>query len=82
MFQSSVYRLSSIQIDDLSKGWPSREDCLYLNVFCPGDTSSNHPVMVFIHGGAHSVGYAHQYGDRGICDGLVRRGVIVVIMQY
>ncbi|GMR57063.1 hypothetical protein PMAYCL1PPCAC_27258 [Pristionchus mayeri] len=75
----------SVQIPDylVDKNWPSSEDCLYLNVFCPADYSAKkYPVMVFIHGGAHAFGYAKEYGDQGICDGLVRQSVIVVTVQY
>ncbi|GMR57068.1 hypothetical protein PMAYCL1PPCAC_27263 [Pristionchus mayeri] len=76
---------ASVQISDKVTfcKWPSSEDCLYLNVFCPGDNiGKKFPVMVFIHGGAHAFSYIKKYGDQGLCDGLVRRGVIVVTVQY
>jgi para-nitrobenzyl esterase len=35
---------------------PQSEDCLFLNVFTPGLDSGRRPVMVWIHGGAFSIG--------------------------
>lgn len=58
------------------------EDCLYLNIFMPKVKKTLHPVMVFIHGGAFLVGSTYEYGDQGICDFLVSRGVVVVTIQY
>ncbi|GMR61144.1 hypothetical protein PMAYCL1PPCAC_31339, partial [Pristionchus mayeri] len=69
----------------IDKDWPSSEDCLYLNIFCPGDYTlqdRKYPVMMFIHGGGFAAGSAMAYGDQGICEGLVRQGVIVVVVQY
>src|SRR4029077_12663804 len=60
------------------------EDCLFLNVFTP-DEEANHesdsrlyPVMVWIHGGALTVGESDDY----IPTKLVKRGVIVVTINY
>ncbi|XP_070495495.1 para-nitrobenzyl esterase-like [Chironomus tepperi] len=58
----------------------SNEDCLYLNVFTPS-TTGNRPVMVWIHGGAFTLGDGSSqiYGpDFLVNDG----GVIVVSMNY
>ncbi|XP_031196986.1 acylcarnitine hydrolase-like [Mastomys coucha] len=57
------------------------EDCLYLNIYTPAHAQegSNLPVMVWIHGGALTVGMASMY------DGSVlaaTEGVVVVIIQY
>ncbi|KAF8354216.1 hypothetical protein PRIPAC_95839 [Pristionchus pacificus] len=88
------------------KDWPASEDCLYLNLFCPGDYTlkgqfliilrllsvwfpwlshdnyNKYPVMLFIHGGGYACGSVKAYGEQGICDGLVRQGVVVVTIQY
>ena len=55
------------------------ENCLYLNVFTPA-AGSNHPlpVMVWLPGGALLVGESNDYNPAG----LVRRGVIVVTVNY
>lgn len=48
------------------------EDCLYLNVFVPSYApdeipagSQRRPVMVYIHGGGNTAGYANQYKYSG-----------------
>ncbi|GMT36518.1 hypothetical protein PFISCL1PPCAC_27815 [Pristionchus fissidentatus] len=69
----------------LDKDHPASEDCLYLSVFCPGDYTlkdDKYPVMVWIHGGGFTCGSTKAYGDVGICDGLVRHGIVVVTVQY
>jgi para-nitrobenzyl esterase len=56
------------------------EDCLYLNVFTPphADRRSNLPVMVWIHGGALTVGESDDYNP----DRLVAHGDVVVTLNY
>jgi para-nitrobenzyl esterase len=57
------------------------ENCLYLNVFTPAGTRRDGrglPVMVWIHGGSFLVGESNDY----IPAGLVRRGVLVVTINY
>jgi para-nitrobenzyl esterase len=57
------------------------EDCLYLNVFAPAAGGAHRPVLVWIHGGAFTIGSGSQalYDVRPI----VRRGdVIVVTVNY
>jgi para-nitrobenzyl esterase len=59
----------------------SSEDCLYLNVFAPGDRGRqqrNLPVMVWIHGGALVTGESDDYDPTD----LVRHGAIVVTINY
>ena len=60
-------------------GADGSEDCLYLNVFAPRNTSpsSRLPVMVHLHGGANSFGAPYRDADA-----FVRRGVIVVTVAY
>jgi len=57
------------------------EDCLYLNVW----TSAKHaddklPVMVWIHGGAFTLGWGNQRVYDG--EALSRKGVVVVTINY
>jgi len=57
------------------------EDCLALNIWTPAtDTDEQLPVMVWIHGGAYFSGS----GEVALYDGegLARKGVIVVTINY
>jgi len=57
------------------------EDCLYLNVWTPALDGKRRPVMVWIHGGAFTIGS----GSQPLYDGsvLARRGdVVVVTVNY
>lgn len=59
----------------------SSEDCLFLNVWTPAESSSERlPVMVWLHGG----GFTVNAGSAPAYDGeaLARRGVIVVTLNY
>jgi para-nitrobenzyl esterase len=64
--------LAAMVIDD-----PQSEDCLYLNVWTPAADNKKRPVMVWIHGGAFTIGA----GSQAIYDGstLARRGDVVVV---
>jgi para-nitrobenzyl esterase len=53
------------------------ENCLFLNVFTPAG-GGNHPVMVWIHGGALVTGESDDYSPAG----LVADGVTVVTINY
>jgi para-nitrobenzyl esterase len=60
---------------------PQSEDCLYLNIWTPGIDGLRRPVMVWIHGGAFSMGS----GSNPECPGgaLPRKGNIVYVsMNY
>ena len=60
---------------------PQSEDCLYLNVWTPAADNKKRPVMVWIHGGAFTIGA----GSQGIYDGSVlatRGDVVVVCVNY
>ena len=59
---------------------PQSEDCLYLNVWTPG-LSGSRPVMVWIHGGAFTIGSgSEQYYDGA---NLTARGdVVIVTINY
>ena len=59
---------------------PQSEDCLSLTVLAPDapiDLGSPRPVMVFIHGGAYSVGSSREVPHQG--EGLVRSGGIIYV---
>lgn len=60
---------------------PQSEDCLYLNVWTPGIDGARRPVLVWIHGGAFTIGS----GAQSLYDGtaLAKRGdVVVVTINY
>ena len=59
---------------------PQDEDCLYLNVFTPAADGARRPVMVWIHGGAFTLGSGSQkmYDLRP----LARAGVVGVTINY
>ena len=62
-------------------GLPRSEDCLSINVLAPDERVEGRPVMVFIHGGAYSVGSSGEYPRQG--ELLVRRhGVVYVSLNY
>ena len=59
------------------------EDCLYINVDLPDPMPHNAPVMVWIHGGAFTLGEGVQADGGTKGDVLAStRGVVVVSMNY
>ena len=56
------------------------EDCLYLNVWSPTNTSGKKPVYFFIHGGAFQAGGANVPAYDG--SGLAKNGAVVVTLNY
>jgi len=58
-------------------GVPMDEDCLTINVISPSDDIGLRPVMVFIHGGAYSVGSSREIPRLG--EGLVKLGGVVFV---
>jgi para-nitrobenzyl esterase len=58
------------------------EDCLYLNVFAPGDAGPGHryPVMVWIHGGSFRWGSAMDPAYDG--SAFARAGIVLVAINY
>ncbi|XP_076327886.1 esterase E4-like isoform X1 [Tachypleus tridentatus] len=81
---ATEYRSSCPQVDP--RGMQTGgEDCLFLNVFTPRlpndnyrGSSTNYPVMVFIHGGYFDSGSSSQYGP----EKLVDKGVVLVTFNY
>ncbi|CAK7226359.1 hypothetical protein SBRCBS47491_006204 [Sporothrix bragantina] len=66
---------------DIIKGHPQSEDCLYLNVFVPGDAHEKpYPVYVWYHGGGFREGGAADPNFDGT--GLAQKGVIVVVPSF
>ena len=61
---------------------PQSEDCLYLNIWAPEDSTpdSKYPVAMWIHGGS----FDHGWGSEEEFDGaaFARRGVILVTINY
>ena len=57
------------------------EDCLYLNIFSPAETTQDKlPVFCYIHGGGLQDGYNYEVEFDG--ERVARRGVIVVMISY
>lgn len=57
------------------------EDCLYLNVWTPANSSEEKlPVMFWIHGGANVTGYGHQMCFDG--EAFAKQGVILVTFTW
>jgi para-nitrobenzyl esterase len=60
---------------------PQSEDCLFLNVLTPGLDGAHRPVMVWIHGGAFTMGSGSQAMFDG--SGLAKKGnVVFVSLNY
>ncbi|AKK28117.1 carboxylesterase/lipase family protein [Mycobacterium sp. EPa45] len=62
-------------------GTRADEDCLFLNVWAPSDSTDAKPVMVWVHGGAYIFGS----GSQPMYDGTVLAGgsdVVVVTINY
>jgi para-nitrobenzyl esterase len=60
---------------------PMDEDCLYLNVWTPAQsTDEKLPVIFWVHGGAFMTGYGHSAHFDG--EHFARQGVILVTINY
>uniref|UniRef100_A0AC34G0N7 Carboxylesterase type B domain-containing protein n=1 Tax=Panagrolaimus sp. ES5 TaxID=591445 RepID=A0AC34G0N7_9BILA len=71
------------QVVDVSDTTVTSEDCLYLNVFTPtNSTKKNLPVYIFIHGGGYSYGYTQAYGYEYFVDNFISQDIIMVTLQY
>ena len=71
---------AELKIPGFQLGAPTSEDCLYINVWRPAQASGPLPVMVWIHGGALTVGAA----STPMYDGaqFARHGVVLVSFNY
>ncbi|XP_071839928.1 cholinesterase-like isoform X1 [Apostichopus japonicus] len=59
VFNATAYGASCEQYDNLpaiDAMYTYSEDCLFLNIFAPNQTTGKMPVMVFIHGGGYTSG--------------------------
>jgi para-nitrobenzyl esterase len=84
-FGSACYQATNIGNFVWRRGdFPNSEDCLYLNVWGKSDPQTRSeeplPVMVWFHGGSHTVGFTHTPLFDGTA--LARKGVIVVSVNY
>jgi len=60
---------------------PLSEDCLYLNIWTPAQSPKDKlPVMVWIHGGGFTRGYAGSRAYDG--ETLARKGAVIVTINY
>lgn len=61
---------------------PSGEDCLYMNIWTPGDAKAGdkRPVVVFIYGGGGTIGSSGMANYDG--ENMARRGAIFVNFNY
>lgn len=66
---------------DNDDAFSGAEDCLYLNIWAPTQTASDQalPVMVWIHGGANTLGSAATYNPSHL---VSEQSVIVVTIAY
>ncbi len=61
------------------EGRGSSEDCLFLDVYRPADSSRNLPVLVYIHGGSFVVGSGDDFDPTRLVTGA---HMIVVTLNY
>jgi len=60
---------------------PLSEDCLYLNIWTPAKSAKDRlPVMVWIHGGGFTRGFAGTRSYDG--EALARKGAVMVTINY
>ncbi|TMD27978.1 MAG: carboxylesterase/lipase family protein, partial [Chloroflexi bacterium] len=60
---------------------PMSEDCLYLNIWSPGADGQKRPVMVYIHGGAFTLGSASDPWYDGTSFAATHN-IVVVSLNY
>jgi para-nitrobenzyl esterase len=60
---------------------PMSEDCLYLNIWSPGADQEKRPVMVYIHGGAFTLGSASDPWYDGTSF-AANHNIVVVSLNY
>jgi para-nitrobenzyl esterase len=60
---------------------PMSEDCLYLNIWSPGTEGEKRPVMVYIHGGAFTLGSASDPWYDGTSF-AANYNIVVVSLNY
>lgn len=60
---------------------PMSEDCLFLNIWSPGTDGEKRPVLVYIHGGAFTLGSASDPWYDGTSF-AARHNIVVVSLNY
>lgn len=56
---------------------------LYMDIFMPqGDTLTQRPAVIFVHGGAFLVGSRHNEDMIAFCDSFARRGYVTATIDY
>jgi acetyl esterase/lipase len=56
---------------------------LYMDIFLPrGDTLTQRPAVIFVHGGAFLVGSRHNDDMVAFCDSFARRGYVTATIDY
>ena len=85
VLEATTYRASAPQGASATPGMAAdgalAEDCLYLNVYTPATDGARRPVMVWVHGGAFTLGSASAPIYRG--EHLSQLGdVVVVTINY
>ena len=60
---------------------PMSEDCLYLNIWSPGTEGQKRPVMVYMHGGAFTLGSASDPWYDGTSF-AANHSIVVVSLNY
>ena len=82
LFPGLVFQATQFGSACTQPGGIGTENCLFLNVYAPaGESDDEHcgrPVMVWIHGGGLQFGSADSYDPTP----LVKKGVIVVTINY
>ena len=70
-----------VKYDESNSDYIGSEDCLYLNIHAPKNSSltSNLPVMVWIHGGGNTTGSANVYDFSKLAS---QHNLIVVTINY
>jgi para-nitrobenzyl esterase len=61
---------------------PQDEDCLFLNIWTPGIDDKKRAVMVWIHGGAFSLGSGSEPTQSGRCALAKRGGIVLITVNY
>src|SRR6266480_5949943 len=72
---------SMIGADRAVEQRPMSEDCLYLNIWSPGADQEKRPVMVYIHGGAFTLGSASDPWYDGTSFAATHN-IVVVSLNY
>lgn len=76
-----VQFVSALSDGDAAGTLSGQEDCLYMDIYAPAasDAREDLPVMLWIHGGSNTWGWADQYDASELAS---RHNVIVAVMQY